>query len=300
MADQDQQPFDIDSFIRNVAHDIWNRKMVGAAYHHYLHNVQVRDVSKRSLYGREQVMTETINWLAAFPDTRLRIDDVIWAGNEREGYLTSMRYTITGHNTGPTNYGPPTGTKVITTGIVNALVKEARIIKQWVASDELGLIVLVSRVGQHERSLSAIATKVKNIDARCLHLGDQRRVVNSPRDIRFVHGLLDSPLVQLLSGLVRKPFPVDRVVVQYCDVSIAPLIGKVVAGNDALLVIAAANPEYVGAAVVSQLGIGRARGDHQDSGLFIDLRGGDRGVRAVVAGNEHDAVVDQLVCDGDG
>ena len=44
-------------------------------------------------------------------------------------------------NTGHSWYGPPTGQVTTHSGIANCLVKENRIIEEWVATDELGLLM---------------------------------------------------------------------------------------------------------------------------------------------------------------
>ena len=78
--------------------------------------------------------------MAAFPDIRLYADEVIWSGNDQDGFHTSHRIVWTGHNTGYSKYGPPTGRKIVRTGIAHCYVKENLIVEEWIARDELALV----------------------------------------------------------------------------------------------------------------------------------------------------------------
>jgi hypothetical protein len=71
------------------------------------------------------------------------------------------------------------------------------------------------------------------------------------------------------------------------------MISKAIANLGSLAVVATAHPEHVGAAFVGQLCARRARGDLENPRLFVDFRCRDRGVRAEVPDNEHDAIARQ-------
>ncbi len=146
---------DIVDYIIRCTHKIWEEHGIGLIYTHYAHNVTVWTTSGRS-YGRESLVESTLRSLAAFPNRRLYGDEVIWSGNDRDGFHTSHRYTSVATHTGYTWYGPPTGKQVVHSGIANCFVKENRIIEEWVASDELGLMLqlgfdpreTITRLGQ--------------------------------------------------------------------------------------------------------------------------------------------------------
>jgi predicted ester cyclase len=135
----DDDYVDIVDYIVRCTHKIWEGHGIGLIYTHYGHNVSVWTTDGLT-YGREAVIENTLRAQAAFPDCRLYADEVIWTGNDEDGFHTSHRITWVAHNTGYSIYGPPTGRKVIRTGIANCLVKENRIIEEWIARDELGLV----------------------------------------------------------------------------------------------------------------------------------------------------------------
>ena len=131
---------DIVDYIIRCTHKIWEEGGIGLIYTHYAHNVSIWTTSGRT-YGRDAIVESTLSSLAAFPNRRLYGDEVIWAGNDQEGFHTSHRYTSVAKNTGYSWYGPPTGRTATHSGIANCLVKENRIVEEWVVSDELGLLL---------------------------------------------------------------------------------------------------------------------------------------------------------------
>ena len=60
----------------------------------------------------------------AFPDLRIHVTDVFCTGNDVDGYKTTMPDVLTGTNTGPSAFGPPTGRKVAYNGIAVCFVQK--------------------------------------------------------------------------------------------------------------------------------------------------------------------------------
>lgn len=140
---------DIVDYIIRCTHKIWEEGGIGLIYTHYAHNVSIWTTSGLT-YGREAIVESTLHSLAAFPNRRLYGDEVIWSGDDERGFHTSHRYTSVAKNTGHSWYGPPTGQWAVHSGIANCFVKENRIIEEWVASDELGLLL---QLGYDERAV---------------------------------------------------------------------------------------------------------------------------------------------------
>jgi predicted ester cyclase len=136
----DEDYVDIVDYILRSTHKIWEEHGIGRIYHHYRHNAPIW-TSDGLTYGRDQVIQATALTQAAFPDLRLYGDDVIWTGNDEDGFHTSHRISWTGHNSGYSLYGPPTGRKIYRFGIANCYVVENKITEEWIARDELGLIM---------------------------------------------------------------------------------------------------------------------------------------------------------------
>lgn len=161
----DDEFVDIVDYIVRTTHRIWEERGIGRIYDHYLHNIVVH-TSDGTVYGRDRVIADSVATMAAFPDVRLYADDVIWSGNDRDGFHTSHRITWVGHNTGHGIYGPPTGRKIMRTGIAHCLVRENRIVEEWIARDELAL---VRQLGHDEHVL---ARRMAERDAASRRSGD--------------------------------------------------------------------------------------------------------------------------------
>lgn len=120
-------------------HRIREEKAIGLIYEHYSHNVPVHQTGAES-YGRDQVVENTIRTLAAFPDLRLYGDEVIWNDRETGGVFCSHRVNSTGRHLGHGIYGPPTGERVRYREITQRLVRQGRVVEEWIVRDETALL----------------------------------------------------------------------------------------------------------------------------------------------------------------
>lgn len=135
----DEDYVDIVDYIVRCTHKIWEEGAIGLIYSHYAHNAVIH-TSDGTSYGREGVVKGTIQRQAAFANVRAYADEVIWSGNDQEGFHTSHRVNNVSRNTGYTIYGPPTGRWVTRRGIAHCLVKENRIVEEWIVHDGLSIV----------------------------------------------------------------------------------------------------------------------------------------------------------------
>lgn len=139
MAGFEDDYTDIVDYIIRATHRIWEEGGMGLLYTHYQHNVRVH-TSMGLTYGREEMLAASIQKLAAYPDRKAYGDEVVWAGNDTDGFHTSHRLISVAHNTGWSRYGPPTGRKVVSRTIANCIVRNNRIQEEWLATDELHVV----------------------------------------------------------------------------------------------------------------------------------------------------------------
>lgn len=130
---------DIVDYIVRVTHRIWEEKDIGYIYDTYRHNCRVTDDTGLQ-YGRDKIVADTVHTINAFPDVRLYADEVIWAGDEAQGFSTSHRTVIVGHNTGYSRFGPPTGRKAVVWAIANCRAIENEIFEEWVLYNQSSLL----------------------------------------------------------------------------------------------------------------------------------------------------------------
>jgi predicted ester cyclase len=139
LAGFDADYTDIVDYIVRCTHKIWEEKAIGLIYTHYSHNATVH-TSSGTIYGREMVVRNTIQNQAMWGDLRAYADDVIWSGNDSDGFYTSHRHHNTATQSGYTEFGPPTGRKISYWGIADCLIRENKIVEEWLTHD--GVTVL--------------------------------------------------------------------------------------------------------------------------------------------------------------
>ena len=130
---------DIVHYIVKCTHDIWEGGGIGLIYTHYAHNVRVH-TSDGMTYGRDWMIENTVQRQAGFPNARAYADDVIWSGDEVNGFHSSHRVLNVARNTGYSVYGAPTGRWIRRYGVAHCLVLENRIVEEWLVHDGLAIV----------------------------------------------------------------------------------------------------------------------------------------------------------------
>ena len=130
---------DIVDYIIRITHEIWEEKAIGKLYDYYANTIQIH-TSSGTIYGRDAVLAATIGTLAAYPDRRLYGDEVIWGGDDVQGFYSSHRLTHAGTNRGWSIYGPPTGRKINYRAIADCLCKKNMVVEEWLIRDELTMV----------------------------------------------------------------------------------------------------------------------------------------------------------------
>ena len=150
MAGFDDEFTDIVDYILRITHRIWEEGGVGRIYDYYGHMCPVETAYGTS-YTCEEVVQGTLATLAAYPDRRLYGEEIIWSGDDVQGFHTSHRILNTATNTGYSRYGPPTGKRAVWRGIANCFMRENRIVEEWLVRDEMSLIL---QLGYNPRTLA--------------------------------------------------------------------------------------------------------------------------------------------------
>jgi predicted ester cyclase len=171
---------DIVDYIVRCTHKIWEERAIGLIYTHYHHNV-ILHTDYSTSHGLESLVVSTLKSQAAFPDRRLFTDDVIWSGNDVDGFYSSHRITASGRNTGYSAYGPPTGRRVTRLGFADCAVRENRIYEEWVVSDE-------------SATVRQLGLDPQQVVADLVQSGAKKRMQWEPRgDIERLRGQLPPP-----------------------------------------------------------------------------------------------------------
>ena len=129
----------IEDFIYRITEEIWENKKVENIRKYYAKDVIVRSPSITT-FDCEKVVEATYKTLNQFPDRELIGEDVISCGSIDGTYLSSHRILSTGTHLGEGIYGKPTGKKVIYRVIADCLIKDNKVIEEWIIRDEKSIL----------------------------------------------------------------------------------------------------------------------------------------------------------------
>ncbi len=130
---------DIVDYIIRCTHRIWDERDVGLIYTHYTHDCVVYS-ALGTTYTREEVVQGTIQRMFMLPERRGMATQVIWNGNEDDGFYTSHLVTGTGRHTQPGVYGPPTGRPFVARTIADCMIYENKIYREWLVVDTMAQV----------------------------------------------------------------------------------------------------------------------------------------------------------------
>ena len=197
---------DIVDYIIRCTHRIWDERDIGLIYTHYTHNA-VLYTSLGALYNREDVVRDTIQRLTAFPERRGMATQVIWRGNDVDGFYTSHLVTGSGRHSQYGPFGKPTNRPFVSRTIADCLVHENRIYREWLVSDNMALV----------RQLGLDADEIARARAAEMHarghvlvdIGENRRLLgqNPPEteaDLTIAHTDAERECLRWLHEIYNK------------------------------------------------------------------------------------------------
>jgi hypothetical protein len=138
-------PFDVEDFLRRTYHYTWNWRNLSTVDRAYAATVRYHGATGRELYGRGQLKSFVLSMLAMFPDLAMQVDEVYWMGNDADGYLASVRWSIVGTHRGFGVYGEPTGRQVLLWGLSQHRVRGGRIEEEWTVFNEFDVLAQLLR-----------------------------------------------------------------------------------------------------------------------------------------------------------
>jgi predicted ester cyclase len=140
--------FDVDRFARETLDALWNLRDYDALNDRYLSSFAMQGATGRCLNGAAEYADMLSALHRAFPDLELQVDEVYWMGNDKDGYLTSERWSATGTHRGAGLYGEPSGCEVQLWGITQQQIIGGRIVKEWMLFNELDLMMQIAAARQ--------------------------------------------------------------------------------------------------------------------------------------------------------
>lgn len=125
---------DLPDFILGITKEIWEDRHIASLRHYYAEHVPVRSPAA-VITGNEKVIAATMATLAEFPDRALLGEDVIWCGDEEDGFLSSHRLLCTATHLGEGIFGKATGKKLAYRVIADCAARNNQIYDEWLVPD---------------------------------------------------------------------------------------------------------------------------------------------------------------------
>lgn len=134
----DDQFRDLPDYIIKITKEIWEDRGVETLNRYYAKDIPVRSPMGVSM-GNQATINATMATIAEFPDRQLFGDDVIWSGNEDDGFMSSHRLHSIGTHLGQGGFGPPTGRAFDVFCLADCATKDNVIYDEWLIRDSGGI-----------------------------------------------------------------------------------------------------------------------------------------------------------------
>jgi len=133
--------FDVDDFVRSHYDKVWNHREIEMLNTSHASNLTFHGPTDRVFNALDQYQGFLLSFFAMFPDLEHSVDEVYWMGNDKQGYLTSVRWSGNAIHSGNGIYGPPTNREVYIWGITQQKILDGRIIDEWMLFNEMDLMM---------------------------------------------------------------------------------------------------------------------------------------------------------------
>ena len=135
----DNKYTDFPDFILKITKQIWEGKDVESISNFYTDDIPVRSPFGTTI-GNKPVIDATYATLKEFPDRQLLGEDVIWNGDDNNGYHSSHRILSKGTHLGDGSYGKPTGKKIYYRVIADCACKNNQVYDEWIVRDQGAMV----------------------------------------------------------------------------------------------------------------------------------------------------------------
>jgi len=197
---------DIVDYIVRCTHRIWDERDVGLIYSHYTHNC-VAYTTLATMYDRETHIRDTIQRLVEFPDRRGMAQQVIWNGDDVNGFYTSHMTHGSGRHTQIGAWGKPTGRTYCTRTVADCMILENKIYKEWIVRDNMGPLIQVG-LDPHEFAQS-LAQRKFDLGEPVMDTAENRRLLGqyppeSEADLSIANNEGEAQLLTWLHHIYNK------------------------------------------------------------------------------------------------
>jgi predicted ester cyclase len=197
---------DIVDYIVRCTHKIWDERDIGLIYTHYTHNCVLYG-TLGTIYNREDVVRDTIQRLVSLPERRGMATQVIWRGDDVDGFYTSHLVTGSGRHTQFGHYGLPTGRTFVSRTIADCMIHRNKIYREWVVAD---VMAIIKQLGLDPHTFAEKFAKASfDKGLLSLDIGENRRMIGqySPEaeaDVSIAHNDIEAETLRWLHEVFNK------------------------------------------------------------------------------------------------
>ncbi len=155
---------DFPSFILGITKEIWECRKISSLNSYYTPNIPMRLPEGISI-GNQKTISSTLATLSEFPDRQLTGEDVIWCGDEINGFLSSHRLLTMGTHNGNGYFGKASGKTFVARAIADCSAINNQINDEWLVRDTAGI---VKQLGMEPKQFAIDLIKREGGKERCV------------------------------------------------------------------------------------------------------------------------------------
>jgi SnoaL-like domain len=134
----DAEFIDLEHYIKEITFRIWEQNQVEDIRRYY---AEVCPIETPGSYSStvQQVIDNTYATKIQMPDRVLLADDVVYCGDDDNGYMSSHRINSSGTHLGDGLFGAPTGKKTHFMVVADCICKNNLIVQEWLVRDNAAI-----------------------------------------------------------------------------------------------------------------------------------------------------------------
>jgi hypothetical protein len=197
---------DLPDYILGITKEIWEERGIATLNHYYTKDIPVRLPEGVSI-GNQNTINGTLATLAEFPDRELTGEDVIWCGNDKDGFLSSHRIFSMGTHLGSGYFGEPTKKKFAVRAIADCAARNDQIIDEWLIRDNAGI---VKQLGMNPREFAKHLIEREGGKKKCNLPFSPKIDIKGPYVSKGNKNLWGSRLSDILCNIMDKNYSIIK------------------------------------------------------------------------------------------
>lgn len=129
--------------ITEMFETVWNDRRFDLVSRYCDRKVVCHSVRMRRVQGHDHYQQEIIDLLAAFPDGRMEVRDLVANESEDLGLRIACVWVLHATYSGVPLYGPPTRTPVKILGASHFELKDGKVLREWRIYDEIAVLAQI-------------------------------------------------------------------------------------------------------------------------------------------------------------